>query len=1022
VAVDLARVAMVFAAGTAGERNGSGYVVGQQLVLTAAHVLSQAGVTVNEPAAVCLLGSGSWVAGTVVWLDPVLDAALVRVDAAAPWPATGMSVLRWGRLAGAEPVLAAAIGFPWAQQRPDGVHDTEHAVGFVPPGAGAETGSLQLSVVSSAPLLRPDGGSPWAGMSGAGLLVGPYLVGVVVVDPARYGPDRLVVVPAARLLADTAFAAALGEPVDAAPVGAGWRLEYATGRSVTLAPPYRPLPPGLDVAAARHQLLVPEYNVVPFAGREDLVAELTDWCTGQDAPGLAVRTITGGGGSGKTRLAAQVCIRVAGAGFDAGFADVDRPGGAVRWLLDRPTLLVVDNADLNLNLVADLVAALAYTDVPVRLLLVARSRIPWWQSIQTMTEHLIEGFDQGDLPLAEHTLDPPARAHQYRAAFIALTAVLPAPHGPHGAIPGSPDLTAMAFGDPLMVQLAALLAASGEPFDPTQGPSGSVRTRVMRVFLDREAARWPTQVTAEEPAPIPPVVLRRCVAAATITAPRDEKAGAAALVAVPDLADSQAGRRLALTRWLHTLNPGPDYWNPLRSDPLADQLLADLDVLPELALTVTEQAIQHTDHATLERMLAEVTRAAVASGAFAAAALAGIMNDRIGDLLDAALTNPAGPLPQRLTAALDQVSAPAAPLLSIRIPEHSLGLADLAERLAGQSVSHYRQRVSDDSPSPGYLAAALHMHSIRLAALGRTEEAVAAMAEALEIGRERAAADQDDESRSLVAASLNDASTLLARLGRHEDALAALTEAVEIDRELAATDPDEFRRDLAGALSNQSLWLARLGRYEDALAALTEAVEIDRHLAEARLDDESRSALAGSLNNLRGALGPLGRREEALAAITESVEINRKLAAGRPDEFSRELAVVLSNQSGALVDLGRHQESLASITEALGISRRLATARPEQLRPELAGTLLTYWLRLGRLGRHEEALAAITEAVEIRRELTADCPEEESLNHFARALKALVLTQAELRDLDGALSARSSPGTWCTTSSCDSSS
>src|SRR4029077_3761355 len=108
------------------------------------------------------------------------------------------------------------------------------------------------------------------------------------------------------------------------------------------------------VAAARHRLLFPEHNVVPFAGREDLVAELADWCTGRDGPGLAVRTITGGGGSGKTRLAAQLCLRVAGSGLDAGFADVDTPGGAVHWLLDRPTLLVVDNADLNLNLVADL--------------------------------------------------------------------------------------------------------------------------------------------------------------------------------------------------------------------------------------------------------------------------------------------------------------------------------------------------------------------------------------------------------------------------------------------------------------------------------------------------------------------------------------------------------------------------------------------------------------------------------------------------------------------------------------------
>ena len=77
MAVDRARVAMVFAAGPAGERVGSGYAVGERLVLTAAHVLSEAGVAVGDRAEVYLLGSGSWVPGTVAWLDPVLDAALV---------------------------------------------------------------------------------------------------------------------------------------------------------------------------------------------------------------------------------------------------------------------------------------------------------------------------------------------------------------------------------------------------------------------------------------------------------------------------------------------------------------------------------------------------------------------------------------------------------------------------------------------------------------------------------------------------------------------------------------------------------------------------------------------------------------------------------------------------------------------------------------------------------------------------------------------------------------------------------
>jgi hypothetical protein len=33
------------------------------------------------------------------------------------------------------------------------------------------------------------------GMSGAALFAGPYLVGVVAVDPARYGPDRVVATP-----------------------------------------------------------------------------------------------------------------------------------------------------------------------------------------------------------------------------------------------------------------------------------------------------------------------------------------------------------------------------------------------------------------------------------------------------------------------------------------------------------------------------------------------------------------------------------------------------------------------------------------------------------------------------------------------------------------------------------------------------------------------------------------------------------------------------------------------------------
>lgn len=999
MAVDQARVAMVFAAGPAGATNGSGYAVGERLILTAAHVFSQAGLSVNDRAEVHLLGSESWVPGTVSWLDADLDAALLRVDQTAPWPATEMSALRWGALAGAEPVYAAATGFPWSQQRPDGIRDTEHAVGFVPPGTGVQTGSLHLSVLSSAPLPRSGGGSPWAGMSGAALVVGPHLVGVVVVDPAKFDNDRLVVVPVTRLLANPVFAAALGDPV-AEPVGGRWRLEYATGRSVTLAPPYRSLPAGLDVAAAPHQLLFPEYGVVPFVGREDIVAELAYWCTERRRAELAVRTITGGGGSGKTRLAAQTCLRMSEAGFYAGFADANTPGGALRCLLDRPTLLVVDNADLNVNLVADLVTALAYTDVPVRLLLVARSRAPWWRFVQTRTEHQVDGFDHGDVPLAKHTMGRSARAQQYAAALNALAAVLPPPIP--AAPAASPDLGGSAFADPLMVNLAALLVASGETLDSSPRSEVSVQTRVLRAFLDREAARWPTQVADQESSQISAEVLRRSVAVATIAAPADEGSGSTTLTAVPDLADETATRRV-LSRWLHTLNPGPDYWNPLRPDPLADQLLADLDLLPEVAMTVTEQAIQRADHPTLYRMLIELTRAAAANTGAATAALSRILHEQLGDLLDAALGDPEGPLPQHLTAALNQQPVPAAAAHQVRrLPKHSLSLRDLAATLGEQTVTHYRHLANDDPTAHRIdLAQALTNQSVSLGAIGQNESALDAATEAAKIFFEFRETRPD--ALPAIASALINQSNASAALGRREDALRATTLAVNVYRTLATAMPGSFRAELATALNNQHNALTELGQWEEALAAITEAVKIRRQLT-ANDPDTFRPDLAMSLSNQSTAFGKLARGQEAVAAVAEAVDIYRELTAVDPDAFRHGLAMALNNQCLELGRVNQLEGALAAGTEAVEICRNLAETRPDVFRLQLAMVLQNQSTTFGALDRLQDALAAVTECAEIRRELAITRPDA-IRPHLARALNILARVLLSLGRREEALRA-----------------
>jgi hypothetical protein len=61
-----------------------------------------------------------------------------------------------------------------------------------------------------------------------------------------------------------------------------------------------------------------------------------------------------------------------------------------------------------------------------------------------------------------------------------------------------------------------------------------------------------------------------------------------------------------------------------------------------------------------------------------------------------------------------------------------------------------------------------------------------------------------DAFRPALAASLHKLSIRLGKLGRHEEALAAITEAVGTYRELAAARPGAFRPALAASLHAKS--------------------------------------------------------------------------------------------------------------------------------------------------------------------------------------------------------------------------
>jgi len=120
-----------------------------------------------------------------------------------------------------------------------------------------------------------------------------------------------------------------------------------------------------------------------------------------------------------------------------------------------------------------------------------------------------------------------------------------------------------------------------------------------------------------------------------------------------------------------------------------------------------------------------------------------------------------------------------------------------------------------------------------------------------------------------LARSLSNLSNRLGELGRPEEALQAIQEAVELYRPLAEQRPEALRSDLAGSLNNLSIRLAELGRPEEALQAIREAVELYRALAE-RWPKAFRPQLVIALGTLSRCLAELDRPREARDAADEA--------------------------------------------------------------------------------------------------------------------------------------------------------
>lgn len=128
-------------------------------------------------------------------------------------------------------------------------------------------------------------------------------------------------------------------------------------------------------------LLHPSRGVVPFEGREREIEKLLTWCADPRAERL--RLLTGPGGVGKSRLAAELIARL---GREWGWVEVrdDAEVDALaKWraVEQRQVLLVVDYTETRTGLAALLHEVAADEGRRVRVLLLARSAGDWWRQL-----------------------------------------------------------------------------------------------------------------------------------------------------------------------------------------------------------------------------------------------------------------------------------------------------------------------------------------------------------------------------------------------------------------------------------------------------------------------------------------------------------------------------------------------------------------------------------------------------------------------------------------------------------------
>ncbi|QIY59400.1 trypsin-like peptidase domain-containing protein [Streptomyces sp. RPA4-5] len=733
--------------------------------------------------------------------------------------------------------------------------------------------------------------------------------------------------------------------------GTVW-FDLARNRRGRQADLFGPEPGGPSPGNTPAQMLA--RGAMPFVDRPEL-SELRNWCYEPDDQLL--RLLYAPGGSGKTRLSAELCRRLRQMGWIAGFADRELLGDPVcrlRWLegltaalgAGFPCLVVFDYAQARLG---DISALMAHVrrhrpdGITLRVLLLARSEEPLWRALKEefearyIEDWALRGASSQRLPSTLSAKDPGTLVTE---AFGEFARQLECPR-----VVMPPSLARRASRqDSILGMLAAALDAvltlrQGEEWKESDDPLARI--------CQHEITGWYT-------------LLENSLGKGGVLAGRTGRLMAEGLLPVPTLAQRRDGGELTalLTSVRETAFPGQPPVNapavhscfralypateddrvaPLEPDRLAEILvrrvlaepessgdavaylgavldvsklqneeertravLETLDVLARArGCTTVGRVTDHPAHAVLDRALAQVVRD----------------NPRV--LVPAFVTvgarvPHAEPLVDLIQPVLETCEIDLLCLVEPRLPGYPSGLSALSALVLQRLLQ--LPDAGSDGLSRHVRLRRLRRYSLRLEESGHREDAVRAADEAVLLSRDLVR--RSAQYRSDYAAALHNLSLLRHRCGETESALGLSVEAVSLYRQLIGSSPEMRHRtlmDMAGALSTLALLRLADAQVNGAARDAAEGVMRCEQVPEGARDDEVYLACLETLAECRHRIG---KTEEALTSSMQAVERLEELLRLRPGRYLARLPETLQRHGFGLIRAGRFSEAYQALSRA----------------------------------------------------------------------------------------------------------